>query len=158
MLYICFFFFNFLNYSIGKRYSLITIFATCSVVHRCRSSLKFAEACFKLFCLRLAETSLKLAEALFFVPIALIYRHLGKRVTSPSGDLNGSGSSATTCVTTRPCGELWLVKGCLHMDPLSPLHQPQLTIWPKFSDLNRSLNRKRERFKSFEVELWWCHN
>ena len=75
-----FFFFNFLNYSIGKRYSLITIFATCSVVHRCRSSLKFAEACFKLFCLRLAETSLRAlalenANAILFYPSKISLYH-----------------------------------------------------------------------------------
>ena len=27
-----------------------------------------------------------------------------------------------TNAITRLCGELWLVEGCLHMDPPSPLH------------------------------------
>ena len=31
--------------------------------------------------------------------------------------------------TTRPCGKLWLVEGSPHMDPLSPLCQPQLATW-----------------------------
>ena len=35
----------------------------------------------------------------------------------------------TTCTTTRSCGELWLVEGCLHMDLPLPLHQLQLIIW-----------------------------
>lgn len=35
----------------------------------------------------------------------------------------------TTFFTTRPCDELWLVEGCLHMDLPSLLHQPQLIMW-----------------------------
>ena len=38
-------------------------------------------------------------------------------------------SSAITCATTCPCGELWLVEGCPHMDLLLPLHQPHLATW-----------------------------
>lgn len=35
--------------------------------------------------------------------------------------INGLGSSPSNA-TTRPCGELWLVEGCSHMDP-PPFHQ-----------------------------------
>ena len=34
----------------------------------------------------------------------------------------------TTNITIRPCSKQWLVKDCLYMDPLSPIHQPQLAI------------------------------
>ena len=40
-----------------------------------------------------------------------------------------SNIGVITCDTTRPCGELWLIEGCLYMNLPLPLYQPQLTIW-----------------------------
>ena len=51
-----------------------------------------------------------------------------------------------TCTTTRPRGELWVVEGCLHVDPSSPLHQSQLTTWKSCG-----------RHKLFN-KLWHQHN
>ena len=51
-----------------------------------------------------------------------------------SYELKKSSSDATTCgttyATTHPCGELWLVERCPHMDQPLPFHQPQLVTWP----------------------------
>ena len=41
---------------------------------------------------------------------------------------SGAKTKGTTYVTTRPCSKLWLVEGCPHMNPSSPLHQPQLAM------------------------------
>ena len=35
----------------------------------------------------------------------------------------------TTCATTHPHGELWVVEGSPYMDPPSPLHYSQLAMW-----------------------------
>ena len=49
-----------------------------------------------------------------------------KSPTNEGTHLLMSSSSATTYVITCPYDELWLVEGCPHIDPSSPLNQPQI--------------------------------
>ena len=47
-------------------------------------------------------------------------------VSLPDEVANDNEPCGTTLATTRPCGELWLVKGCPHIGSWTLLHQPQL--------------------------------
>ena len=59
-----------------------------------------------------------------------------------------SNSSVITCVTTRSCGELWLVEKCFQMNSLSPLYQLQLTTWIN-CDTNYAKNDSTRLFLYF---------
>ena len=73
------------------------------------------------------EDSFKLSDVVLISLLTKARRHHYDLACLPPRALKKS--TATTCATTRPCGELWLVEGCPHMDPPTLLHQPQLATW-----------------------------
>ena len=73
------------------------------------------------------EDSFKLSDVILISLLTKVGRHHYDLACLPPKA--SKKSSVTTCDTTRLCGELWLVEGCPHMDPPTPLYQPQLATW-----------------------------
>ena len=111
--------------------------ATCKVIDKtCSNQLNMQQSCYpnKFYVIPFYLLKLKIKKKKRFMIrythfsrmiIKKIHFYIIHLITNGTRKLKlWSSSGGTTCATTHPCGELWLVKRCWWVHVGTPLHQP----------------------------------